>query len=138
VNYLLDTNVISELRKGPRCDPSVGRWYASVPEDNIYLSVLVIGEIRNGIERLRVRDPLQAEILEKWLDAVKETSAGRVLLVDEQISQVWGRLGAVRPLPIVDGLLLATAKIHGMTLVTRDMLDTRNLGVRVLNPFEPR
>ena len=138
MNYLLDTNVISELRKGPRCDPSLKSWYASIPEKNIYLSVLVVGEIRNGIERLRARDPLQADVLEKWLEAVKEASAGRVLPVDEQISEVWGHLGSVRPLPVVDGLLLATAKAHGMTLVTRDMLDTRNLDVRVLNPFEPR
>lgn len=135
MRYLIDTNVISELRKGDRRSSAVTRWYASAPEESLYLSALVIGEIRKGIEKLRGRDDVQAEVLELWLAAVKEAFSGRILPVDEAVSEMWGRLNAIRPLPAVDGLLAATAKIYNLTLVTRNTKQIADLSIDLLNPF---
>jgi toxin FitB len=136
VSYLLDTNVISELRKGPRCNAHVAAWFAPVPDHEIYLSVLVIGEIRRGIERLRSRDPQRAAMLNEWLTQVITGHHGRILAVEHAVAEEWGRLTALRPLPTVDSLLAATAKVHRLTLVTRNTLDIAATGVAFLNPFE--
>jgi predicted nucleic acid-binding protein len=137
MSYLLDTNVLSELRKGPRCNPHVAAWFAPVPDHEIYLSVLVIGEIRRGIERLRSRDPHTAVTLEEWLTQVVTGHHGRLLAVNHTVAEEWGRMTAVRPLPTVDSLLAATAKVYGLTLVTRNTPDIAGTGVAFLNPFEP-
>lgn len=134
--YLLDDNVISEVRKGDRCDPKVAAWYASVPLDDLFLSVLVTGEIRKGIESLRARNPRRAMILEVWLGEVTQAFGGRILPVNAEIADVWGRMSADRPRPAVDTLLAATAKVRDMTLVTRNTRDVEGLGARTLNPFE--
>jgi toxin FitB len=137
VSYLLDTNVLSELRKGPRCNTHVATWFAPVPNDEIYLSVLVIGEIRRGIERLRSRDPQATAALERWLTQVTTGHRGRILAVDHVVAEEWGRMTAVRPLSTVDSLLAARAKVHGLTLVTRNVTDIAATCVAYLNPFEP-
>ena len=137
MSYLLDTNVLSELRKGPRCNTHVAVWFAPVPDDEMYLSVLVIGEIRRGIERLRSRDPQAATSLAGWLTQVITGHRGRILAVDHAVAEEWGRMTAVRPLSTVDSLLAATAKVHGLTLVTRNVIDIAATGVASLNPFEP-
>jgi predicted nucleic acid-binding protein len=137
VNYLLDTNVLSELRKGPRANPHVAAWFAPVPDHAIYLSVLVIGEIRRGIEHLRSRDPRAAITLEDWLTQVITGHRGRLLAVDHTVAEEWGRMTASRPLSTVDSLLAATAKVHGLTLVTRNVSDIMATGVAYLNPFDP-
>jgi hypothetical protein len=137
VNYLIDTNIISEVRKGARCDPHVARWYGSIPDASLYLSVLVLGEIRKGLERIRGRDAAQARALDNWLAAVAHAFAGRIFPVDDPVAEEWGRMNAIRPLPAVDSLLAATAKVHRMTLVTRNTPDVGDLGVRLLNPFQP-
>jgi toxin FitB len=137
VSYLLDTNVLSELRKGPRCNTHVAAWFAPIANDEIYLSVLVIGEIRRGIERLRSRDPQATAALEGWLTQVTSGHHGRILAVDHLVAEEWGRMTAVRPLSTVDSLLAATAKVHGLTLVTRNVTDIAATGVAYLNPFEP-
>lgn len=137
MSYLIDTNIISEIRKGTRCDANVGRWYERIPDNSLYLSVLVLGEIRRGIEKARSRDGDQARSLEKWLVAVRKGFAERILPVDYAIADMWGQMSAKRPLPVIDGLLAATAKIHGMTLVTRNASDVAGLDVRVFNPFQP-
>jgi predicted nucleic acid-binding protein len=137
VNYLIDTNIISEVRKGDQCNPNVAAWYSSIDDGDIYLSVLVLGEIRKGIERARPNDPAQAGALEKWLGTVTESFADRVLPVDQSIADEWGRMSAKRPVPSIDALLAATAKVHRMTLATRNLSDVANLGADVLNPFEP-
>ena len=135
--FLLDTNIISEVRKGERCDPRVAAWFAGVRDTDLFISVLVTGEIRRGVERLRGRDPHRAEALERWLEALFAAYADRVLPVDARVADAWGRLGAARPVPVIDGLLAATARVHDMTLVvTRDTADVDGLGVPVLNPFE--
>lgn len=136
MNYLLDTNVISELRKGQRCNVNVAAWFATVPDQALYLSVLVIGEIRRGIERIRLRDVQAATTLEAWLTQVVMQHDDRIIPVTQGVAEEWGRLNATRPLPTVDSLLAATAKVHGLTLVTRNVTDIAGTGVAYLNPFD--
>lgn len=135
MSFLLDTNVVSELRKGRRVDPNVREWFRTVDDDALYLSVLVIGEIRQGIERLRVRDAPAAANLERWLKALVESYGERVLPVDAEVADRWGRLNVPDPISAVDGLLAATALVHSLTLVTRNVRDVRRTGVLHLDPF---
>lgn len=100
--------------------------------------MLVIGEIRKGIEKIRSKDGAQANAIENWLVAIHKAFGERILSVDRAVANEWGRLNAVRPVPVIDGLLAATAKIHRMTLVTRNTADVDDLGVHILNPFELR
>lgn len=137
MSYLLDTNVLSELRKGRRCNPAVAAWYSGLAEDEIYLSVLVVGEIRQGIERIRGRDAASARALDRWLAAVVSAHGDRILPVDREIAEEWGRIGAPRPRGAIDGLLAATAKVRGVTLATRNLKDVARTGVACVNPFEP-
>jgi toxin FitB len=135
MKYLLDTNVLSEVRR-PRGDEMVKRWISSASAADLYLSVLVVGEIRRGIERLKRRDPHGAEVYETWLGTVLLDYADRVLPVDAEIAEEWGRMSVPDSIPVVDGLMAATAKVRGMTFVTRNTADVERTGVRVLNPFE--
>ena len=135
MSYLIDTNIISEIRKGRRCDVNVARWYEAIEDASLYLSVMVIGEIRKGIEKLRPKNVTQANMIEDWLEEVAKAFGDRILPIDGTVANEWGRLTAIRPLPVIDGLLAATAKVHGMTLVTRNIADIANLGVHVINPF---
>jgi toxin FitB len=138
VSYLIDTNIISEVRKGPRCDKNVAAWYASIEDSQIYLSVLVLGEIRKGVERARAAGVPQAVSLERWLAVVARDFAGRILAVDQAVADEWGRMSARRPVPTIDALLAATAKVHGMTLATRNIVHVADLGADLLNPFTQR
>jgi len=133
--WLLDTNVLSELRKGRRCDPGVSQWIARAEDSELFLSVLVLGEIRKGIERIRTVDPSQAQVLEAWLRATSQEHADRILPVDERVADQWGRIGLSQPLPVLDALLAATAFCHDLTLVSRDTRGFRNARIRLLNPF---
>ena len=135
MSYLIDTNIISEVRKGPRCDPQVSAWYAQVDDADLFLSTMVLGEIRKGIELARTRDLPKALALERWLGQVEVAFGSRVLAVDTRVADQWGRLSAIRSIPVVDGLLAATAMIHDLTLVTRNGRDVEGLGAKVLNPF---
>jgi len=137
VNYLIDTNVISEVRKGARCNPHVAGWYETIDDASIYLSVLVLGEIRRGIERARAKDPTRARALESWLAAITKSFTDRILPVDQTVADEWGRMSAKRPVSTVDALLAATAKVHRMTLVTRNISDVADLGAEILDPFAP-
>lgn len=132
---LLDTNVLSELRKEQRCDPGVRQWFEETAEEELFISVLVLGEIRQGIERIRLRDSAQARALEKWLQRVATKFADRLLPVDQKVADQWGRLGSKQPVPILDAFLAATALVHGLTMVSRDEEGFRNTGVPVVNPF---
>ena len=136
MSFLIDTNIISEARKGESCDPGVAAWRNDVAVVDIWLSSLVLGEIRKGIELARKNDWPKAEALERWLTDVTSSFANRVLAVDTVVADEWGRMYSIRPLPIIDGLLAATAKVHELTLVTRNVADVTGLGVDVLNPFE--
>ena len=134
VAYLLDTNVLSEARK-PRGDEGVARWISSISAEDLHLSVLVLGEVKRGVERLGRRDPRRASVYETWLDAVARDHADRVIPVDAEIAEEWGRMSVPDPVPIVDGLMAATAKVKGMTLVTHNTADAGRTAARFLNPF---
>lgn len=135
MSYLIDTNVISELRKRDRGHAGVVRWAASVDPQELHTSVLVIGEIRRGIELKRRADAAQATALTLWLDKLRVGLGARVLPVDERVAEAWGRLGIPNPIPVIDGLIAATAIVHGLTVVTRDVADLARAGATVLNPF---
>lgn len=136
MNFILDTNVISEARKGSRADAGVRRWLDSVDTENLYLSVLVVGEVRQGIEGLRRRDPVQAGHLETWLAGLRRRYAERILPVDQEIAEEWGRMNAPDPGSTRGGLMAATAKVRGMTFVTRNTADVARTGARLLDPFD--
>lgn len=134
MSFLLDTNVVSEIRKrAPH--PSVLDWFGSVPASELFLSVLVVGEIRQGVERLARRDPVQAEVFEQWLKQLVAVYEDRIIPVTTDVAEVWGRLNVPDPVPVVDGLLAATALVRGWTLVTRNTGDVASTGVRLLDPF---
>lgn len=135
MSYLLDTNVVSELRKGERANPNVSSWFTGLTDEKIYLSVLTIGEIRRGVESVRRRDPDSAAVLDSWLARLSEAHRERILPIDRAIAEEWGRMNAPDPLPVVDGLLAATAKVVGLTLVTRNVADVERTGVELLDPF---
>lgn len=135
-HFLLDTNVISELRRR-KPEPRVLRWFEQVSGDRFYFSVLTIGEIRRGIERLN--DPLAQRRLEEWLESTLFPWLGSQLLpVNLAIAERWGRLSAAagRPLPVIDSLLAATVLENNLTLVTRNLGDFDLLGIGVINPWE--
>src|SRR4029078_5615693 len=136
MSYLIDTNIISEVRKGARCDALVSAWYASVADEDLFLSTLVLGEIRKGVELPLPRDPGKACGVDRVLAAVGAAFNGRVLGIDNAVSDQWGRMSAIRPLPAIDGLLAATALTNGLTLVTRNDRDVAGLGAVVFNPFK--
>ena len=132
--YLLDTNVVSELRR-PRPDPSVLRWLARVPSDHLFLSAVTVGEIQAGIENVRERYPDKAGVLEAWLDAVVNSYG--VLAMDAAAFREWARLKRRRASVDAErGMIAATAVVHRLTVVTRHVRDFRRLGVPQLNPFE--
>jgi predicted nucleic acid-binding protein len=137
MRYLLDTNIVSELRKGTRCDPAVAAWERAelVPQGGA-ISVLTIGEIRKGIQLISQRDQQQAARLESWLTGLCQDFASRILPVSHEVAEEWGRLNALRPLPAVDSLLGATAKVHGLILATRNVRELSAVGLHVFNPFE--
>ena len=134
MSFLLDTNILSELRK-PRPDASVLAWFETVSSNDLHVSVLVLGEIRQGIERLRPRDPSRAVTYERWLSTLRRDFTSRLLPVSEAIAMAWGEISSGPPLPAIDGLLAATARVHDLTLVTRNVADFRRTGIALLNPF---
>jgi predicted nucleic acid-binding protein len=135
LKFLLDTNIISEIRKRDRAHPNVARWVARTPVEEIGTSVLVLAEIRHGIELKRRNDPEQAKSLDRWFSHMRARLEDRVLPIDEPVAEAWALLGIPDPLPLIDGLLAATAKVHGLTLVTRNVADVAVVGVSLLDPF---
>jgi predicted nucleic acid-binding protein len=135
VNYLLDTNVLAEVRK-PRGSAAVRQWMESVDGSALFISVLVLGEIQQGIDRLARRDPRQAAVYSRWLSTLRREFADHVLPVTEDVALAWGRLNSGDPIPVVDGLMAATARVAGLTLVTRNVAHVERTGVSCLNPFD--
>jgi predicted nucleic acid-binding protein len=135
LTFLLDTNVISEVRKGARADRSVLDWFKANGESGLYLSSIVIGEIRKGIESLRRRDPDGAGMLDDWLSEITLRFEDRIIPVDQAVAEEWGRISSFESPPVLDGLIAATAKARGLTLVTRNTADFERSGVRCVNPF---
>ncbi len=136
MSYLLDTNVVSELRKRTP-DPNVEAWYEGVAGSQVFVSVLTLGEIRIGVERARRNDPAKAAALENWLTRLETSYGDHIVPVHAEVADTWARLSVPDPLPVIDGLLAATAAVRNWTLVTRNTEDVERPGIRVLNPFDP-
>ncbi len=135
MSYLIDTNVLSELRR-PRPNAAVAAWVSARPSATLFLSVLTLGEIRKGIEG--VADAKRRQALQDWLQVELPTFfAGRLLPIDAAVADRWGRMQAMaaRPLPAIDSLLAATALEHDLVLVTRNVRDFAGLPVQVFNPW---
>lgn len=136
MRFLLDTNVISELRRGRRAQPQVVSWFSKLAPPQIFLSVVTLGEIRKGIERVRHRgDHVAARTLEKWLTVLIDSYGSRILPIDQAVGDRWGHLKVPNPVPVLDGLIAATALVHGLTVATRNLPDFEATGVECLNPF---
>jgi predicted nucleic acid-binding protein len=133
VNVLVDTNVISELRRGRNA--SVVAWFTAMPPERVFTSVVALGEIRRGIELLARRDKRQADMIERWYATMRLRLGPRVLAVDEPVMTVWSRISVPDMLPAYDGLIAATALVHGMTVATRNTADYLRVGVDVTNPW---
>lgn len=134
MSFLLDTNAISEIRRGR--DPNVQAWVRETEDVDLHLSVLTLGEIRKGIERLAVRDAAQASVFAEWLAELRKRFAPRILEVDARIAEEWGRLNAAAPRNTVDSLIAATARVHALTVVTRNTHDFEGCDVQLVNPWE--
>ena len=135
MSYLVDTNVVSELRKRRRANQSVVAWFREREPEELYLSVLVIGELRRGAARIRRRDPPNAEALDRWVTQIGERFGDRILAVDHAVAELWGEITAHPTLPDVDGLLAATALVHDLVVVTRNVRHIAPTGARCLDPF---
>ena len=133
--YLLDTNVVSDARKGAK---PVLEWILSVDPSSLFLSVITIGEIIRGIEMRRQRDPAAAEALMEWLVGMRLDTQDRILPVTENIAEVWGELAAMRTREDADGLIAATAIVHELTLVTRKVRDFEDTSVKLVDPWQPQ
>lgn len=136
MSYLIDTNVLSELRR-KQPNPQVVAWFAQRPASTLFLSVLTLGEIRKGIER--IEDPARRLTLLDWLEAdLPDFFCGRILSIDGRVAERWGRLQAHagRPLPAIDSLIAATALEYGLILVTRNVRDFEGLAIEIANPFQ--
>jgi len=133
LSFLLDTNAVSEIRRGR--DQRVRAWVSEVADADLHLSALTLGEIRKGIELLRDRDPAQAEVFASWLNELRTRFADRIVPIDDRVAEEWGRLNAAAPRNTIDGLIAATARIRGLTVVTRNTDDFEGCGVPLLNPW---
>ncbi|MDQ6805550.1 MAG: type II toxin-antitoxin system VapC family toxin [Actinomycetota bacterium] len=134
MSFLLDTNAISEIRRGR--DPNVQAWASEIEDPELHLSVLTLGEIRKGIERLADRDAAQARVFAEWLGELRKRFAPRILEVDARIAEEWGRLNAAAPRNTVDSMIAATARVHALTVVTRNTPDFGGCDVPLINPWE--
>ena len=134
--YLIDSNVVSEARKGKHANAGVQLFWKNIDAPDLYLPVQTIGEIRRGIENIKHRgDIAQAKKLEKWLRLIVDDYSDRILAFDEACAQVWGRLMSLNNQNPIDKQIAAIALINGLTVVTRNVDDFRGTGVELQNPF---
>ncbi len=131
--YLLDTNIISEARRGT---PQAVSWLRSVNPLSVHLSVLTLGEIMRGIALKQKTDPKSADHLKEWLRGIRHDHADRILPLTDAIAVEWGRIAAIRPRGDVDGLIAATAIVHDLILVTRNVRDFEDTGATLVNPWD--
>jgi len=137
MEYLLDTNVVSEIRRKQRNEQVVS-FLDSIHASRLFISVLTLGELRKGVEVKKRSDPAAAELLERWVDGLESSYVDRVLGVDLATARLWGELSADRTRPVIDTLLAATAIVRGMTFVTRNTSDVQGITLRVLNPWSAK
>ncbi len=131
--YLLDTNVVSELRRG-RPHPAVLEWIRNVPSERLHLCAVTVGEIQGGIEKTRAHDSTKARMLEEWLEQIM--AAYPVLALDAVIFREWGRLMHRQSVALLqDAMIAAVARTRGFTVVTRNVRDFKQFGVEILDPF---
>lgn len=136
--YLVDTDVISEARKGQKANAGVRSFFSGAAKDSsqLYLSAVTVGELRQGVEAVRHRgDTSQAPILERWLTRVVRDYAESILPFDTEIAEIWGRLRVPHPENPLDKQIAATALMYDLTVVTRNSTHFEPTGVRLLNPF---
>ena len=136
--YLIDTNIISEIQKGDKANINVRQWFERVDSDDLYLSVLVIAELRQGIERLGRRNVEQAKVLEQRLKNIENLFDRRILPITLDIANKWAISNVPDPFPVIDGLLAATAMVHDLTFVTRNVKDVERSKVKLVNPFNEK
>ncbi|MEO5805987.1 type II toxin-antitoxin system VapC family toxin [Devosia sp.] len=134
MSYILDTNVVSETRKR-RASPALLAFLASVNDDDTFISVMTLGELRRGVVLKQVANPALAAEFAEWLHDIEHDFGGRVMEVTAPIAHCWGELSSDRTRPVIDTLIAATAMVHNLTVVTRNERDYRDLGVRLLNPW---
>jgi toxin FitB len=135
VRFLLDTTAASQIGR-QRAPEGVRRWLATVRDDEIAVSVLTLGEMRRGIERLRSRDPVAADALDGRLRSMSDALAGRILPISIEVAELWGEIDAARgPLPVIDCLIAATARAYGLVVVTRNVADLARCGVEPVDPW---
>ena len=132
--YLVDTNVVSEARRGA---PEAVGWLRAVDPQSVFLSVITLGEIMRGVVMRRNSDPRAAAKLAEWLETLRRDHADRILPVSDEIALAWGKLAAQRPRGDGDGLIAATALVHGLIVVTRNVRDFDDVGVAVVDPWRP-
>jgi predicted nucleic acid-binding protein len=137
VSFLIDTNIVSELRK-KKANSLVLEWFSNLVDDDVFLSVLTIGEIRRGIQRIHGRDPRQASALNSWLTTLTDSYSERILPIDRKVVEEWGKLPGHDTVPVIDALIGATARVHGLTVATRNVKDISRTGAICINPFEPQ
>jgi predicted nucleic acid-binding protein len=136
--YLIDTNVISEIRKGDKANSGVRQFFDVVIQNNarLYISSITIGELRRGVDLIYYRgDTDQGKLLEKWLNSILDYYQDNILSIDSEIAMVWGKMRVPNPQHALDKLIAATALNYDLTVVTRNVNDFENTGVRLLNPF---
>ena len=131
--YLVDTNIVSEARRGT---PRAVSWLRSVDPLSVHLSALTLGEIMRGIALKQMTDPKAAAHLAEWLRKLRHDHADRILTVTDEIAVEWGRIAAIRPRGDIDGLIAATAIVHDLILVTRNVADFEDTGASIVNPWE--
>lgn len=135
MGYLIDSNVLSELRK-PKCVEQVAGWFRRIASSELFTSVLVLAELRRGCLLVRRRDPVSADSLDSWISDLEAAFEDRVLAVSSTVANRWAELMVPDPVPVIDGLLAATAMVHELTLVTRNTKDVARTGVDLLDPFQ--
>lgn len=134
IQYLLDTNVLSETRRR-QADERVTAFLSSVDASALHISVLTLGELRKGVANKKQTDPGSAKKLAAWIDGLEYSFADHILGIDAAVARLWGELSAERPRPVIDTLLAATAMVHDLTLVTRNTVDVQGIKVKVFNPW---
>ena len=131
----VDTNVLSEIRKRDRANPHIVNWFRRRKSEELFLSVLTLGELRRGVERIRRRDPNSATAIEAWLHRIQGEFVHRIIDVDHAIAERWGRIDTLDPIPAIDALIAATALERDLVVVTRNVRDIARTGARHFDPF---